>query len=453
VGERIRREVGRRVLSVNLARDDFWWMGFDQWTNNWNPWICSNWLASILILEEDHDRRARSVHKVLRVLDNFLKLYPDDGGCDEGPGYWNRAGGSLFDCLELLAMASGGRIYHFDDPLIGEIGRYIYRAHIAGPWFVNFADAAAKPTIDAPTVWRYGRSIGDSTMMRFAAFLAAEHGLGKGVVDGSFGVLGRVLPALFTLEDLAATRATEPLLRDVWMPDLQVMSARSAAGSSRGLFLAAKGGHNAESHNHNDVGNFIIYANGEPVIIDVGVETYTAKTFSQERYTIWTMQSAYHNLPTVNGFMQREGRSFEARDVSYLADDAGVRFQLDLARAYPAQAGIRRWVRTLALTRGKTVTLAEHYDMEGEGASFQLSFMVARKPVPLRAGVLRVPSARDSVAGGVEIAYDQTLFRATIEEIGIEDPQLAQSWGSALFRILLSAVKPGAEGEYTVVFR
>ena len=77
------------------------------------------------------------------------------------------------------------------------------------------------------------------------------------------------------------------------------MAARSKDGSAEGLYLAAQGGHNAESHNHNDVGNFIVYADGQPAIIDVGVETYTAKTFSSQRYEIWTMQSAYHNLPSI----------------------------------------------------------------------------------------------------------------------------------------------------------
>ena len=60
--------------------------------NNWNPWIASNWLAAVLLLEDDVDRRNRAVYKILRCLDNFLNPYPDDGGCDEGPGYWTRAG-------------------------------------------------------------------------------------------------------------------------------------------------------------------------------------------------------------------------------------------------------------------------------------------------------------------------------------------------------------------------
>lgn len=85
-----------------------------------------------------------------------------------------------------------------------------------------------------------------------------------------------------------------------------------------------------ESHNHNDVGNFIIYADGKPAIIDVGVETDTAKTFSPSRYDIRTMQSQYHNLPIVNGIQQQAGENFRASDVRYAMTDELVEFSLPL---------------------------------------------------------------------------------------------------------------------------
>jgi hypothetical protein len=93
VRKRIRAEVDRRVLTPALARDDFWWMGFGERKNlnNWNPWINSNWLAAVLLLEADPQRRAASVYKIMRSLDNFINSYPDDGASDEGPGYWDRA--------------------------------------------------------------------------------------------------------------------------------------------------------------------------------------------------------------------------------------------------------------------------------------------------------------------------------------------------------------------------
>ena len=69
------------------------------------------------------------------------------------------------------------------------------------------------------------------------------------------------------------------------------------------------------------------------------METYTRKTFSAQRYEIWTMQSAYHNLPTINGVMQKDGREFAARDVRYRADERIAELSMDIAAAYPKEAG------------------------------------------------------------------------------------------------------------------
>src|SRR5690606_39553860 len=49
-----------------------------------------------------------------------------------------------------------------------------------------------------------------------------------------------------------------PLLRDVWLSEIQVMAARDQGGTPDGFYLAAKGGNNHESHNHNDIGNFVV---------------------------------------------------------------------------------------------------------------------------------------------------------------------------------------------------
>ena len=103
VNERILYELDRRILAPNYERDDFWWMSFvPDVINNWNPWVNSNWLSLVLLWEKDPDRRIAAIHKILRSLDRFIASYPQDGGCDEGPGYWNRAAASLFDCLDLL---------------------------------------------------------------------------------------------------------------------------------------------------------------------------------------------------------------------------------------------------------------------------------------------------------------------------------------------------------------
>lgn len=79
------------------------------------------------------------------------------------------------------------------------------------------------------------------------------------------------------------------------------MAARMEDGSDKGLYLSAKGGNNGESHNHNDVGSFVLYCDGKPVVIDIGTGVYEKKTFSPQRYEIPQMQSLYHNLPIIGG--------------------------------------------------------------------------------------------------------------------------------------------------------
>ena len=452
ITERIHYEVQRRILSANLERDDFWWMGFGgRIVNNWNPWICSNWLAAVLILENDQQRRIRSIHKVLRCLDNFLNRYPRDGGCDEGPGYWGRAGASLYDCLELLASASEGRIDIFDEPLIKEIGRYIFRVYINDRYFINFADAAAKLNPDASVIFRYGKSIGDADLTGFGAFLAWKQNLGQDYVRGGWGCLGRVLPALFHLDELLRTEPRELLLRDFWLPELQVMGARSFEGSKQGLYLAAKGGHNAESHNHNDVGNFIVYADGYPALIDVGVETYTAKTFSSRRYEIWTMQSAFHNLPTINGTMQKNGREFQAKDLKYEAGKKRAVFSLDISQAYPEEAKIKSWIRTITLERGKQVIVHDKYELREFEQPLQMNLMSWMKPDLEEEGKIRLENPEG--ARGLKpvfIHYDKNRFRAEMETISLEDERLKSSWGDQVYRIVLKATRVPLKGEFFI---
>jgi hypothetical protein len=452
VRERIHYEVERRILSVNLERDDFWWMGFDgRIVNNWNPWICSNWLTAVLILEKDPDRRIRSIHKILKSLDNFLNPYPRDGGCDEGPGYWNRAGGSLYDCLELLSSASKGRIDIFAHPLIKEIGRYIYRVYISHPYFINFADAAARIDADPSLIFRYGKSIGDRDMMGFGSFLAKEQNLSQDYIRGSFGALGRGLPLVFHLDELLEAEPKEPLVQDFWLPELQVMGARSYERSNKGFYVAVKGGHNAESHNHNDVGNFIVYADGYPAIIDVGVETYTAKTFSSQRYEIWTMQSAFHNLPTINGRMQENGSEYRAADVNYRREENKVTFSQDISKAYPDEAGIKSWRRSIVLNRGKNVIIHDRYELEKVTKNLQLTLMTWRRPELGGEGIIKLGNPEDiRDLKPVYIRYDRNRFQADLETIPIKDNRLQSSWGERLYRILLTAKEKSLKDEFSI---
>jgi hypothetical protein len=460
VRERLRLEVDRRILAPCLERDDFWWMGFtDRAVNNWNPWIDSNWLAGVLLLERDPGRRVRAVAKVARSLDRFLDAYPDDGGCDEGPSYWGRAGASLFESLELLHAATGGRIDVYREPVVRAIGRYIARAHVAGDYYVNMGDAPARVSPEPEIVFRYGRAVGDDGLVGFGAWLYARRGPFGPAHVPAYGSLGRVLPALLGAGDVAAAPPAEPLDGEVWLPDLQLVAARETPGSAQGLYVAAWGGHNDQSHNHNDVGNAIVFLDGQPVLVDAGVGEYTSRTFGSRRYEIWTMQSGWHNLPSINGLDQAAGRAFAARDVVFSPGRDSLRLSLDLARAWPAEAGVARWRREVALDRRKReVVLAERFALREAREPVRLHFLTPLVPdvsTPGRVGLASAASGTPAgaLAGRAVLLYDGARFAARLEEKSLDDARLRSVWGERLYRIVLTGRDRRLEGAHRVIVR
>ncbi len=446
--QRIEDEANKRVFIPNLTRNDFWWMSFDAslnngTINNWNPWVNSNWLLAVLLLEKDEQRKKQAVDKIIRSVDLFINHYPEDGGCDEGPAYWGRAGGSLFDVLEYLYRTTHGKLTIFNEQKIKNIGSYIYKAHIHDRYFVNFADAASKTNINTAVVYIFGSRIHNDTMMAMAAeafrqqqFLekpAPANGIIRNLL--CFGQLG-------ALQSFEMPFVKSPYY---YLPGLQVLMARSKSNDGKKeIFVAAQGGHNAESHNHNDVGNFIVYANGEPVLIDVGVETYTAKTFGPERYSIWTMQSQYHNVPTINGFQQQNGRTFAAKNVSANQLPNGGSFMLDISGAYPAEAGVKEWKRKIVLDNPDKLVWTDQYSLEAVKGPVQFHFMTQAEPVITPKGVSIQSGTHSMILG-----YDLKKLEASVEKIEITDGQLKANWGQVLYRISLRVKTPATAGRYS----
>lgn len=454
---RIRLEAKRRVLDPLLVRDDFGWMGLKPQRghlNNWNPWINSNWLMTNLLLEEEVEWRQRAIERSCRSLDEFLSDYSPDGGCEEGPVYWQRSPGSYFDCCRTLASATGGAADVMTHPFVRKMGQYIADVHIAGHAYVNYGDAHME---DAPTpelVYRYGRAATLSTLAEFGAFYSAKGSLGAGnstALEHALGAglpsLARILPDILCAREIRTARKTDALGRDAWYPALHLMTAREKAGTTDGFYLAVQAASNGRSHGHNDSGSFILFHDGEPVFIDVGVEAYTAKTFSSERYTLWTMQSAYHNLPTVHGVMQHEGNPYAASEVKYATSDDSAGMRANLATAYPPGAGIRRWIREIRLDR-KTgvVRLTEDFELTRSGP-VALSFMTSRTPSESGSGVFVLHSEKAGVKD-VLLRYDAAPLAFNMERIELQDAGMRRSWGPAVYRVQLRTKADVAQAKW-----
>ena len=447
IPQRLRAELNRHTLDVYLNRDDMFWLGFREGAqvNNWNPWCNFNVLTTALLVEENPERRAAIVKKTMRSVDQFINFFKPDGGCEEGPSYWTHAAGMMNNYLEVLKGYSQGKIDLFGEQRIKNIGLYIANAHIDSLYFVNFADAKAKASPGASTVFRYGRNIGDSTMMRFGSYLGTLTGFVENPLSGT---MDQRLKTAFIYKDMCAARPVAPLYRSVWMDGIEVAVARTEGGSAEGLTLAAKGGYNAESHNHNDVGSFILYVDGQPVMVDAGVGTYTAATFDHRRYTIWMMQSEFHNLPVINGFGQKDGGQYRSRNVKHTDNGRVMNFSLDMAGAYPAEAGCRSWVRDYRFDRRRnTFTLTDTYDLSEVEGPVALNFLTCGTVASGRGGV-EIQSGDKTL----RMAFDLSKYELTTEAVELTDPRLSNIWGERLTRIVLKVKNPKRKDTLQVTF-
>lgn len=413
IARRVRQEIDRRVITPFMTHDDFWWMGMIRKdVNNWTPWIVSNVLDVLLLLERDAYRRSAGVARGLRMLDSYLAVMPEDGGCDEGAGYFNMAGAALLDALESVYAATGGLVSFYDEPKIRNIAAFPLFAHIDGPYFLNFADCDACPQMDGERIYRFGLRTRQPALCALGAKICARH---EGVRPLDTPQMNRVLLTLFAelpLEEESAVPTFSAL------PDLQVFCWRRG-----GVFAAIKGGHNGESHNHNDIGSLILYLDGKPQIVDMGNCIYTASTFGPQRYTLMQTRSRNHNVPLVDGMEQAAGRAFRACDVE--ADETGAR--MDIAAAYPKEAGLRALERTLQV-RENGVSLHDRVVFD-RPRPVTFVFMLREKPSLAPGNV---------TFGAMTMRHDAALT-VQAEEMPVTDARMAKNYPGSLWRLMLTA--------------
>ena len=422
IRQRIREEIRRRILRPFMVTDEFWWMGVRRKDlNNWTPWIISNVMVCAVLDPMPAPKLAACLTRACGMLDRYLDVLPEDGGCDEGAGYWNMAGGALLDCLLLLEKVTGGQMVFWEDAGIRNILAFPRKAFLGNGWFMNFADCDARPFISGERLERAGEKLKDPALAALGTRMRGQ------IADQLNDVphLTRALDLIFH----PAAEAGEPATpEDEWLPDLQVRVVR------RGIWtLACKGGHNGENHNHNDVGSFILMQDGEPVVVDAGNMTYTAKTFSGERYTLWNVQAQWHNLPMIGGNAQREGRAYRAEQAERTPDGMTV----NLEGAYDRQAGVKRLRRSFSLS-GDGLRLKDEAELD-EAKQVTWVFLLREKPVWEHHRIL---------AGRLQIICPEKLD-FSVEEKPVTDSRMARNWPGSLWRVQLQA---GAAERFTTEF-
>lgn len=367
IRRRIHDAAREKIINPFLAGELYW----EKRRNNWAA-VCITGVAATFIYNAP-EQFPLIRDRVLAACRVFLDSFNDDGICLEGFGYWHYGFG-FFTCLRDMLLDFAPDIPDlFADPKIARIAAYPQSVTLGGGVIASFADSGLYGKTHLG-LSHYLKHIYPSLTVPPRELTYNADGCGRWCLH-----LRSILwfdPALVSGSDTAEG--------EYYAPDSQILVRRSARYS-----FAAKGGNNAEPHNHNDIGSFIIAADGRQLLCDPGSGVYSKQYFGAERYLDFCTGSGGHSVPVVGGAAQLPGKSHAA----LAACDGGI-LTLDLSGAYDLPRG--SIVRGFAFcTDG--VVMTDRYS--GAPAGTVEHFVAAVKPETdgdsLRLGTLRLKASAD----------------------------------------------------------
>lgn len=411
LNERIIYEVRKKALYPYI-QCHFWWAG-EGGTKviNWGPWITSNMLLAAAWLESDETLRRAIVSKAIMTLNSYTLNYCNDGGCDEGAGYWSASCGGFLNCLDLLYDLSGGKINIYSEPHIKRMFEFVPKYNIHDRFFMSFSDAGCIYTYDSTMLRRMGE-VTDSEMLKSFAGHMARY-------DRKFDINHHMpYSSLRSLYSKKVEPCAFKAPKNVWFPDLKVGYSREFDRTDKGMMICMVGGSNGVSHNHNDLGSIILYHDGNPVLIDTGVGHYDKLVFGPKRYTLTTHSSGYHNTVNIAGQLQCVGSRHRTCNESY--DEATGFVTMEVTRAFPEEAGINSYVRSAGL-EGSVAKIIDTFDLKCE-SEIDIHFVTHRKPEIL-------PDGSIALTEGRIMTYDASLT-PEIEAYPPHDDRVRDNWGT-----------------------
>jgi len=362
---------------VEARRPANWWL---TGKNNWNSVCLAGVTGSALALIESRDERAYYVVAAEALSKHFVSGIPADGYCTEGVGYWNYGFGNYILLAETVLQATGGKL----DLLTGEHVKRIalYGLHIAiAP---GVCPAFADCSVDA----------------RPSAFLVdyIARRWGRPVPPGlseprpwSSMPLYWVMACAFPNSVSDRPKPQQGALADrTWFDEGGVLIGRPTSRKECRLAAAMKGGNNAEQHNHNDVGSYLVVVDGRAVLIDPGSEVYTRRTFSERRYESKVLNSFGHPVPIVAGKLQRPGPDARGRVLEMQFADSAETLVLDIKSAYDVPE-IEKLERTFV------------YSREEEGSLTVTDEVVFSQPRTFGTALVTFGTWRPELPGGLTI--------------------------------------------------
>jgi len=433
----IRQELERRVFAPYRRmtageQDQFWLLH----VHNWNAVCLAGVTGAALASLDDPKERAWFVLAAEKYSANFLEGFTPDGYCSEGVGYWNYGFGNYVALAEAVRRATGGGIDLLARPKAIKPALYGLQIEIADGVCPAFADCdvGARPGSRLVGLLRRRFGLADEP----TALAPPTRGSFQAALMDLFPSPAPPIPLSEPIPTASAPRT--------WFPDAGVLICRPGSSAGTRLAVAIKGGHNAEHHNHNDVGTFIAVVGGVAVLPDIGSEVYTQRTFSARRYESRALNSFGHPVPLIAGKMQSPGRQAAARLLALEQSDEGTdKVVFDLAAAYDVPS-LSKLTRTCTYSRtgSGSLTVIDEFAF-AQAETFETALLTFGRCEQLSSRVLQITDGAEAVR--VEISVPDNI-PLDIRAEPIREDLVARRTATRIGLRLKEAVR---DGKVTVV--
>lgn len=326
---RIYLAIETRILDPFMNPKNYY--GFENSRNNWSA-VCAGAIGTLSMhLLNDKKELTNILHACLSSVDVYLSSFGEDGICTEGLSYWTYGFGFFTIFAEALYRKTDGALDLFQQPKVRAIAGSQQHQYLFHNYVISFSDS------DPVDFYRLGLT---SFLQRtYPEIRLPELSY---ALDFHRDHCGRY--SLNLRDFLWTIQAPHFGLSD--KDSRYFKDAQWLISKTRDNALVVKGGHNAESHNHNDVGSFLYYSGQIPILCDLGAGIYDKDYFSEKRYEAFCTHAASHNLPILNGYFQKEGESSQASEISFNLLDNVDTLSMNLTSCYedPNLTGFYRCV-------------------------------------------------------------------------------------------------------------
>lgn len=429
---RVKQEVDRRIFQVYFY--DPVPQNWELKTNNW-PAVCASGIGiAALYLVEDSERLTGMLWRVIAALQNHLKGFDSEGATSEGVGYWQFGFGYFTYFAEMLREWTDGEINLLDDDFIRRVAEFPGACFLSGGKVLNFSDA--------PGEMPFVIGLFEQLKRHFDSVVVPNQQVD---IEPYLHYWAHTTRTLLWVE---AEKESSPVLanghHDYMFNGHQWVISKTVE-NERVMVFAAKGGHNAEPHNHNDLGHFIVHVNGDSVLADLGAGEYTRQYFQPDtRYETITCGSQGHSVPVVDGCRQGTGKEYGASVLQYEASEDRVHYRLDLTKAYPSESlhYLERnftWIRQDQRCFELKVEDEARFDSVPE--HFEEAFVTFHTPHQIIAGKVKI--------GPVTMCYSPDQFDYHYE---LHEYRMLNGERTTAYRIILTCKTMSMDMKLGVVF-